>query len=95
VYKSSRSHALEKPPSTCRLTHLLTTDQDGQAEGDRLWCMRLLAEAPSLAAAIAVARRLAKLRRRASEEQEPPLLRWLLRRQPGVLPWRGRSRFTT
>jgi transposase len=43
------------------------------AEGDRLLCTRLLAEAPSLAAAVAVARRLAKLLRRASGEQEPLL----------------------
>jgi transposase len=64
-----------KPPSTYRLTRLLTTDQDedGLAEGDRLLCTRLLAEAPSLVAAVAVARRLAKLLRRASGEQKPLL----------------------
>ena len=43
------------------------------AEGDRLLCTRLLAEAPSLVAAVAVARRLAKLLRRASGEQKPLL----------------------
>jgi hypothetical protein len=53
------SHELEAP-STYWLTRLLTTDQDGDglAEGDRFLCTRLLAEEPSLAAAVAVARRL-------------------------------------
>jgi len=57
-----------QPPSTSRVARLLMADTDALPEAERGFLAQLLAEAPGLADAIAVAKRLNLLLRRKSEE---------------------------
>jgi len=61
--------AARQPPAAPRLARLLMADTDALPEAGRGFVARLLAEAPGLADAIAVAKRLNRLLRRKSEEE--------------------------
>jgi transposase len=57
-----------QPPSGARVARLLMADADARPAPERAFVERLLAEAPKLADAVAVAKRLNRLLRRESEE---------------------------
>ena len=57
-----------RPPSGRRVARLLMAGADTQSAPDRVFVARLLEEAPALSAAIAVAKRLARVLRRQSDE---------------------------
>lgn len=61
-------------PSASQVARLLTADTDALSAPERAFVERLLAEAPKLAEAIAVAKRLNRLLRRESEESLDQLL---------------------
>jgi transposase len=63
-----------RPPSHHRLIRLLLAEPEQLGELDRLFCERLLAAEPALAAAVAAGRRLARLLRRDSGEPLAPVL---------------------
>jgi transposase len=57
-----------QPPSARQITRMLMADTDALPETERTFISRLMEEAPSLAGAVAVAKRLNELLRRKSEE---------------------------
>jgi transposase len=61
--------AAAQPPPASQIARLLMADTDALAEGERGFVARLLAEAPGLADAVAVAKRLNRLLWRKSEEK--------------------------
>ena len=61
--------AAAQPPPTSQIARLLMADTDALAEGERGFVTRLLAEAPGLADAVVVAKRLNRLLRRKSQEK--------------------------
>ncbi len=56
------------PPSGQRVGRLLLADMDKLADGDRLFVARLLANAPKLADAVAMAKRLHRILRKGGDE---------------------------
>ena len=58
----------DTPPSGRRVGRLLLADMDQLADGDRLFVAQLLADAPKLADAVAVAKRLHRVLRKEGEE---------------------------
>ena len=63
------AHAVSwQPPSGRQVARLLMADTDGLPAPERAFVSRLLAETPTLADAVTVAKRLNRLLRRASEE---------------------------
>ena len=81
------------PPSGRRVGHLLMADMDKLADDERRFVARLLADAPKLAGAVAVAKRLHRVLRKESDKALDKVLAANLSRDKAAvqaaldLPW--------
>ncbi|WP_237477086.1 ISL3 family transposase [Lichenibacterium dinghuense] len=64
----ARRHMAGEPPSPRQMARLLTAEADAVPEGDRAFLARLLAQAPALGQAAAIAKRLGRLLRREGDD---------------------------